>query len=76
MKAGIIGSGMVGRVLATAFLNEGYEVMLGTRNTGKEEVVGWTKSNPGGYSSSNRLPGANCFARLAPIARACLSRVP
>jgi predicted dinucleotide-binding enzyme len=39
MKAGIIGSGTVGQTLARAFKNEGYYVMLGTRNTSKAEVV-------------------------------------
>ena len=36
MKVGIIGSGVVGQTLAKAFKSEGYEVMLGTRNTSKE----------------------------------------
>jgi len=45
MKVGIIGSGNVGRVLATGFLNEGHEVMLGTRNTSKEDVVKWKNEN-------------------------------
>ena len=48
MKAGIIGSGIVGRVLASALLKEGNEVILGTRNTAKEEVVKWQMENPGG----------------------------
>ena len=39
MKVGIIGSGEVGQTLAKAFKNEGYDVMLGTRSTSKEEVV-------------------------------------
>lgn len=39
MKAGIIGSGAVGQTLAKAFKSEGYDVMLGTRNTTKPEVV-------------------------------------
>jgi len=39
MKVGIIGSGQVGQVLAKAFKNEGYDVMLGTRNTSKENLV-------------------------------------
>ena len=46
MKIGIIGSGVVGQVLAKAFLSEGNEVMLGTRNTSKEEVVKWKEQNP------------------------------
>lgn len=52
MKIGIIGSGVVGRVLATAFLNEGHHVMLGTRSTTKEEVVKWEKGNPEGITGS------------------------
>jgi predicted dinucleotide-binding enzyme len=39
MKVGIIGSGEVGQTLGRAFKSEGYEVMLGTRNTSKEDVV-------------------------------------
>lgn len=52
MKIGIIGSGIVGRVLATAFLNEGEEVMLGTRNISKEEVIKWQQENPAGLLGS------------------------
>jgi predicted dinucleotide-binding enzyme len=48
MKAGIIGSGIVGRVLASALLKEGNEVILGTRNPAKEEVVKWKSENTGG----------------------------
>jgi predicted dinucleotide-binding enzyme len=52
MKIGIIGSGVVGRVLATSFLQEGHEVMLGTRNTSKEEVVKWKRENPSGQTGN------------------------
>ena len=48
MKIGIIGSGIVGRVLGTAFLEEGDRVMLGTRNVKKEEVVKWKSENQRG----------------------------
>ena len=41
MKIGIIGSGIVGRVLGSAFLKEGHEVLLGTRDVSKAEVVKW-----------------------------------
>jgi predicted dinucleotide-binding enzyme len=47
LKIGILGSGAVGRVLGSAFLKESHEVMLGTRNTSKEEVVQWKNNNPG-----------------------------
>ena len=43
MKVGIIGSGPVGQALAKAFKAEGYETVLGTRNTSKEEVVKFNK---------------------------------
>jgi predicted dinucleotide-binding enzyme len=46
MKIGIIGSGIVGQVLGKAFITEGHAVMLGTRNTAKEEVVNWKQANP------------------------------
>lgn len=52
MKVGIIGSGQVGRVLAGGFLKEGHQVMLGTRNISKDEVVKWQKENPGGLLGS------------------------
>ncbi|MBP6588692.1 MAG: NAD(P)-binding domain-containing protein [Chitinophagaceae bacterium] len=52
MKIGIIGSGIVGRVLATAFISEGEEVMLGTRNISKEEVLKWQQENPSGMLGS------------------------
>ncbi len=52
MKIGVIGSGIVGRVLATAFLKEGYSVMLGTRNISKEEVIKWQNENAGGLLGS------------------------
>lgn len=46
MKIGIIGSGLVGQVLANAFISENHEAMLGTRDTSKEEVVKWKQENP------------------------------
>ena len=52
MKIGILGSGIVGRVLASAFLQEGHLVMLGTRNISKDEVIKWQKENTGGRLGS------------------------
>ena len=43
MNVGIIGSGPVGQSLAKAFRNEGYFVMLGTRDVSKPEVVKFHK---------------------------------
>lgn len=47
MKIGILGSGIVGRVLGSAFITEGHEVMLGTRDIQKAEVIKWLAENPG-----------------------------
>jgi hypothetical protein len=50
MKIGILGSGIVGQVLATGFLQHGHEVMVGTRAPAKLED--WLKQNPGGGTGS------------------------
>ena len=52
MKIGVLGSGAVGRTLATGFLKEGHEVMLGTRNREKDEVVQWRDENQGAKTGS------------------------
>lgn len=46
-KIGVIGSGVVGQVLASAFLAEGNPVMLGTRDTSKPELQSWQSENKG-----------------------------
>ena len=52
MKIGILGSGIVGRVLGSAFIAEGNEVMLGTRDVQKAEVVKWLRENPAAKAGS------------------------
>jgi predicted dinucleotide-binding enzyme len=52
MKIGILGSGTVGRVLGSAFIAEGHEVMLGTRNVEKDDVIKWLAENPGSKAGS------------------------
>ena len=46
MKIGVLGSGIVGQVLAKAFASERHDVKLGTRNIAKEEVVKFKEANP------------------------------
>ncbi|MEP7236916.1 MAG: NAD(P)-binding domain-containing protein [Ferruginibacter sp.] len=52
MKIGILGSGDVGRVLGNAFIAEGNDVMLGTRDVQKETVVKWLSQNPAAKAGS------------------------
>ena len=46
MKIGVLGSGIVGQVLAAGFLKHGHEVMVGTRSPDK--LKEWAGKNPGG----------------------------
>ena len=52
LKIGVLGSGDVGQVLASAFIKEGHSVMLGTRDPAKDQVVKWKKDNPGGRTGT------------------------
>jgi 8-hydroxy-5-deazaflavin:NADPH oxidoreductase len=45
LKIGVLGSGVVGQLLAKAFLTEGHEVMLGSRNTRKDQMLQWKEDN-------------------------------
>jgi len=49
-KIGILGSGIVGKTLATGFIKHGYEVMIGTRDVSK--LTEWQSKNPAGKVSS------------------------
>jgi 8-hydroxy-5-deazaflavin:NADPH oxidoreductase len=50
MKIGVIGSGDVGKVLASGFLKHGHEVVIGTRDPAK--LAAWAKANPKGRVGS------------------------
>ncbi|MEO6329306.1 MAG: NAD(P)-binding domain-containing protein, partial [Ginsengibacter sp.] len=45
MRTGIIGSGTVGKTLASAFTAEGHEVMIGTRDTTKDDLKKFSEEN-------------------------------
>jgi predicted dinucleotide-binding enzyme len=49
-KIGILGSGAVGKVLATGFIKHGYSVMIGTRDQSK--LAEWAQKNPAGKVGS------------------------
>ncbi len=50
MKIGILGSGDVGKALASGFLKHGHEVMMGTRTA--SQLSDWSKQNPKGKVGS------------------------
>ena len=49
-KIGVLGSGIVGKVLGAGFLKKGYEVMMGTSDPAKLED--WSNENPAGSIGS------------------------
>jgi predicted dinucleotide-binding enzyme len=69
MKAGVLGSGLVGRTLAEGFLKHGHEVMLGTRDPGAADIQAWRAKRPGPrLAPSPRLRGSaisSCSPSLA-----------
>jgi len=52
MNVGIIGSGIVGQVLAAGFIKHGHPAMLGTRNPQKPEVQKWLAETPGAQAGT------------------------
>ena len=52
MKVGILGSGVVGRVLGAGFLKHGHQAMLGTRDPKKKEVADWVRDTPGSQAGT------------------------
>lgn len=45
MKIGILGTGMVGSTLGTAFIAKGHEVKMGSRDAINEKAMEWTQAN-------------------------------
>ena len=62
-KVGVIGSGVVGKVLANGFLKHGYEVMIGTRDPGKlDEWKHTSGGQVGNFSEAARFGDLVVFA--------------
>ena len=68
MKVGIIGSGIVATTLGKAFLTEGNEVMLGSRDPKKDSLAKWKSQNPGTKTGS--FADAAAFGELLVLATA------
>jgi 8-hydroxy-5-deazaflavin:NADPH oxidoreductase len=76
MKVGILGSGIVGQVLAGGLLKHGHQVMLGTRDPQKSEVQKWSKENPaakvGTFQETARFADLAILATLGRVAEHAL----
>jgi 8-hydroxy-5-deazaflavin:NADPH oxidoreductase len=68
MKIGIIGSGIVAQVLGKAFISEGNEVTMGSRDPKKEEMIKWKAANPSARTGS--FSDAAAFGELLVLATA------
>jgi predicted dinucleotide-binding enzyme len=66
MKVGVLGSGIVGQVLGTGFLKHGYEVKMGTREPGAEEVRRWLAQTTG--ASAGTFADAVRFGEIIVLA--------
>ena len=51
MKLGVLGTGIVGKTIATKLVQLGHEVKMGSRTAGNEKAVEWAKAN--GAKASN-----------------------
>jgi predicted dinucleotide-binding enzyme len=54
MKVGVLGSGTVGKTLASGLIKHGYEVTLGTRAPQQEDVASWAATAPGASTGTFR----------------------
>ena len=66
MKIGILGSGSVGKTLAKGLLGHEHEVMLGTRDPERPEIVQWLAETPGAQAGTFGVTAG--FAKLVVLA--------
>jgi 8-hydroxy-5-deazaflavin:NADPH oxidoreductase len=67
MKVGVLGTGDVGKVLATGFITLGHEVKMGSRTANNEKAVGWAKGN-GPKASAGTFAEAAEFGEVVVLA--------
>jgi len=64
MRVGVLGSGVVGKVLAAGFAKHGHEVIIGSRSP--EKLANWLQENPG--IGSGLFGDAAAFADVVVLA--------
>lgn len=63
MRIGVLGTGMVGQILATKLVTLGHEVMMGSRTADNESAAGWVASTGEG-ASQGTFGDAAAFGEL------------
>jgi 8-hydroxy-5-deazaflavin:NADPH oxidoreductase len=63
MRIGVLGTGMVGRTLATKLVSVGHEVMMGSRQSGNETAVAWA-AEAGQLAAEGDFAQAAAFGEL------------
>lgn len=63
MKIGVLGTGMVGEVLAGRLIALGHQVMLASRSPGNEKAVAWADSN-GAHAHHGTFADAAAFGEI------------
>ncbi len=66
-RVGVLGSGEVGRRLATGFSSRGHDVMIGTRRLGKPELREWLSGDGAGIEAGT-LAEAAAYGELLVLA--------
>jgi hypothetical protein len=67
MKIGMLGSGDVGQRLGLGFVSLGHEVMMGSREPGRDDIKAW-KAKAGAKASAGSLAEAAAFGEMAVVA--------
>jgi len=63
MRVAVLGTGIVGRTLASALLSNGHEVRIGSRTAGNEAAVAWAEQI-GGPASEGSFADAAGFGEI------------
>ena len=63
MRIGVLGTGMVGKAIATKLVGLGHEVMMGSRTPDNEQAAEWVAS-AGAGESQGTFAGAAAFGEL------------
>jgi predicted dinucleotide-binding enzyme len=63
MKIGILGTGIVGETIATALVDKGHQVMMGSRTSTNEKAVAWVQKK-GANASNGKFEDVVKFADI------------